>query len=69
MSTTTTPPRAEPLFEVPAGVDVMKLPLSAEEGFVLSRLMGRTATLADLTRETGLPATQVKTLIEGLVKK
>ncbi len=63
------PRPAETLFEVPVGVDVMRLPLTAEEGFLLSRLMGRQATLVDLTRETGLPAPQVKSLVENLVRK
>ena len=47
----------------------MKLPLTAEEGFLLSRLMGRPSSLVDVSRETGLPAPQVKLLIDGLVRK
>ena len=64
-----THPTNEPSFVVPAGIDIMKLPLSAEEGFLVSRLMGRQASLGDLTRETGLPAAQVKSLIDSLVRK
>ena len=69
VSTSPTPSRPEARFELLPGVDVMKLPLTAEEGFLLSRLMGRQSSLADLTRETGLPAPQVKTLVESLVRK
>ncbi len=69
MTTPTTPSRVDPLFEVTPGIDVMKLPLTAEEGFLLSRLMGRPASLVDLSREMGMPSPQVKSLLDGLVKK
>jgi curved DNA-binding protein CbpA len=57
----------EATFEVPASVDITALPLTPEEGFVISRLMGRRRGVADLTRETGLPPADVKRHVESLV--
>ena len=38
------------VFELIAGIDITKLPLTAEEGFVLSRMMSRRVSIPDLTR-------------------
>jgi curved DNA-binding protein CbpA len=58
-----------PSVELLANVDITKLPLTPEEGFVCSRLLGRRRTLADLANETGFSASDVKRHIESLVRK
>lgn len=59
----------EPSFELLPSVDVTRLPLTPEEGFVVSRFAGRRRTIADLARETGLPPPEIKRHLEGLVRK
>jgi tetratricopeptide (TPR) repeat protein len=49
-----------------AGVDVVSLPLSAEEGFVLSRIDGSTRT-RDLVSFTGLPEARVLAALARLL--
>jgi Flp pilus assembly protein TadD len=51
--------------ELVAGVDVRALPLSALEGFVLSRIDGRSST-ADIVSLTGLPLDQVVQILDKL---
>jgi curved DNA-binding protein CbpA len=67
--TTTPGEHKEASFELVAGVDITRLPLTPEEGFVCSRLVGRRLGVGDLTRETGLPTTTVKAHVESLLKK
>ncbi len=52
--------------ELVAGIDVRTLPLSALEGFVLSRIDGRSTT-GDIVALTGLPLEQVVMILEKLV--
>jgi curved DNA-binding protein CbpA len=59
----------EPSFEVAAQVDITKLPLTAEEGFVLSRILGRRVTAADLQREGVLKGADAAGMIDSLVRK
>ncbi len=59
----------EASFELVAGVDITRLPLTTEEGFVVSRLAGRRLSVSDLTRETGLNGALVKGYVESLLKK
>lgn len=59
----------EATFEVAASVDITKLPLTAEEGFVISRILGRRFTVADLAREGVVKPAQAAAVVEGLVKK
>jgi curved DNA-binding protein CbpA len=56
-------------FELVAGIDITKLPLNAEEGFVLSRMMSRRVSIPDLNRETGISPTMLKTHLESMMKK
>ena len=66
----TTPADAkEASFELAPNVDITRLPLTTEEGFVISRLAGRRLGVGDLTRETGLNTAQVKGHVESLLKK
>jgi hypothetical protein len=66
---TAKPTAADPRFEAIPGIDITKLPLSPEEGFVVSRLLDRRMSIADLARETGLPLVACKTHVESLVRK
>ncbi len=59
----------EASFELASGIDITRLPLTPEEGFVCSRLAGRRLGVGDLTRETGMPTTTVKAHVESLLKK
>lgn len=59
----------EASFELASGIDITRLPLTPEEGFVCSRLAGRRLGVGDLTRETGMPTTAVKAHVESLLKK
>lgn len=59
----------EASFELASGVDITKLPLSPEEGFVISRLAGRRLGVLDLSRETGIPTMRVKTHVESLMRQ
>ena len=52
--------------ELVAGLDVRTLPLSALEGFVLSRIDGKSST-ADIVSLTGLGLDQVLTILDKLV--
>src|SRR4051812_50002659 len=59
---------SDPLTRVPElvqGLDVRTLPLSALEGFVLSRIDGR-APVREVVAMTGLPADQVLQMLERL---
>ncbi|MFT3921192.1 MAG: DnaJ domain-containing protein [Myxococcales bacterium] len=59
---------SDPLTRVPElvqGLDVRKLPLSALEGFVLSRIDGR-APVREIVAVTGLPAEQVVAMLDRL---
>jgi curved DNA-binding protein CbpA len=67
--TVSPPPAADPVFELVATVDITKLPLTAEEGFVLSRMMNRRVTIRDLERETGMPPPTLKGHLESMMKK
>src|SRR5688572_14262804 len=60
--------QGETTFEVASDVDITKLPLTSEEGFVVSRVLGRRFTVADLARE-GIAPGKAKTLIDSLVRK
>ncbi|HEX5660914.1 MAG TPA: DnaJ domain-containing protein [Polyangiales bacterium] len=53
--------------ELIAGVDVRSLPLSALDGFVFSRIDGRTR-VGEIVAMTGLPAEQVVGILERLVE-
>lgn len=66
MSTT---PEQEFAYEVGTAVDLTRLPLTAEEGFVVSRILGRRVTATDLVRESVLPAARATPVLESLVKK
>ena len=66
---TTPADNKEASFELVANIDITRLPLTTEEGFVVSRLVGRRLGVGDLTRETGLSTTQVKGHVESLLKK
>lgn len=57
------------VFELVAGVDITKLPLNAEEGFVLSRMMSRRVSIPDLNRETGMSPATLKAHLESMMKK
>ena len=59
---------ADDVFEL-ASVDITALPLTTDEGFIVSRLVGRRVGAADLARETGFSLLQVNSLLESLVKK
>lgn len=67
--TQTSPDPREATFEVLPNVDLTKLPLTPEEGFVVSRLVGRRRTLGDIANETGLTAGDVKRHVDSLVRK
>lgn len=69
VATTPTAENKEASFELASGIDITRLPLTPEEGFVCSRLAGRRLGVGDLTRETGMPTTQVKAHVESLLKK
>jgi curved DNA-binding protein CbpA len=56
-------------FEVASNVDITKLPLTPEEGFVVARVLGRRFSLADLTREGVIPAPRVRPVVESLIRK
>jgi hypothetical protein len=58
----------DPFFELAPGIDLTKLPLTPEEGFLCSRFTGRRVSLGDLARETGLPGVKVKAAVEKLMK-
>ncbi len=62
-------PAADPTFELVATVDITTLPLSAEEGFVISRMMNRRVTIRELERETGMPPATIKAHLESMLKK
>lgn len=66
MSTT---PEPEYAYEVGSSVDITKLPLTPEEGFVISRILGRRVTANDLVKESVLPAARALPVLESLVKK
>ena len=60
---------SDPLTRVPElvqGMDVRTLPLSALEGFVLSRIDGR-APVREIVAVTGLPADQVQQMLDRLL--
>ncbi len=60
----------ETTFEVVATVDITKLPLTPEEGFVLSRISGRRVTITELSREGVVqPASRAREVIASLVTK
>lgn len=59
----------EASFELASGLDITKLPLTPEEGFVVSRLAGRRLGIVDLSRETGISPPRVKAHIESLLKQ
>lgn len=66
MSTT---PEQEFAYEVGTAVDLTRLPLTPEEGFVVSRILGRRVTASDLVKESVLPAARATPVLESLVKK
>lgn len=66
MSTT---PEPEFSYEVGSSVDITKLPLTPEEGFVVSRILGRRVTAGDLVRESVLPVARAAPVLESLVRK
>jgi hypothetical protein len=55
-------------FELAPNVDITNLPLTAEEGFVVARMIGRRMTMVDIVRE-GLPQSRVQLVVESLIKK
>lgn len=59
----------EASFEVLANVDITKLPLTPEEGFVVSRLVGRRRVVSDIANETGFSPGDVKRHLDSLVRK
>jgi hypothetical protein len=63
----TLPPDDAPLEM--AVVDVTKLGLSADEGFIVSRIVGRQVTIAELVKESGFPAHRARTAVEGLLRR
>ncbi|MBI1946758.1 MAG: DnaJ domain-containing protein [Deltaproteobacteria bacterium] len=66
MSTT---PEPEFAYEVGAGVDITKLPLTPEEGVVVSRILGRRVTADDLVKESVVPQARAASVLESLVRK
>ncbi len=66
MSTT---PEPEFAYEVGASVDITKLPLTQEEGLVVSRILGRRVTAGDLVRESVLTVARAAPVLESLVQK
>ncbi len=68
MNQTSSDPK-EASFEVLANVDITKLPLTPEEGFVVSRLVGRRRGMTDLANETGFSPGDVKRHLDSLVRK
>lgn len=66
MSTT---PEPESAYEVGAGVDITKLPLTPEEGFVVSRILGRRVTAADLIKEAVVEPQRAASVLESLARK
>ncbi|OGQ26439.1 MAG: hypothetical protein A2138_10010 [Deltaproteobacteria bacterium RBG_16_71_12] len=64
-----TTPEPEFAYEVGATVDLTKLPLTAEEGFVVSRILGRRVTAADLIKESVVPQARAASVLESLVRK
>lgn len=64
-----TTPEPEFAYEVGANVDITKLPLTPEEGFVVSRILGRRVTAGDLIKESVLPAGRAAPVLESLAKK
>src|SRR6185437_6094307 len=56
-------------FELAPNVDITKLPLTTEEGFVVSRMLGRRMTITELQREASLNAKKAADVIESLIKK
>ena len=69
ITSVTDKPTADPIFEAVAGIDITSLPLTPEEGFVVSRLLGRPMSIADVARETGMPAASAKVHVDSLVHK
>ncbi len=59
----------EATFELLPNVDITKLPLTPEEGFVVSRLAGRRRSTIDIANETGFTAVDVKRHLDSLVRK
>ncbi len=55
-------------FELAPSVDITRLPLTTEEGFVVSRMLGRRVTALDLVRE-GVPQARIDSVVDSLVKK
>lgn len=66
MSTT---PEPEFAYEIGANVDITKLPLTPEEGFVVSRILGRRVTAGDLVKESVVPAARAAEVLESLARK
>jgi curved DNA-binding protein CbpA len=62
-------PPENTMLEVPANTDITKLPLTAEEGYLLSRIMGQKLTVHDALAASGLPDEKSRTLLSGLLKK
>jgi curved DNA-binding protein CbpA len=62
-------PAPEFSFELAPNVDVTKLPLTQEEGFVVSRMIGRRVTIGDVQREAAVPSAKAGALVESLIKK
>ena len=60
------PPPQKDVLELVPNVDVTRLPLSAHEGFVFSRVVGRTS-LQDVMASTGLPEDVVLMAVEHLM--
>jgi curved DNA-binding protein CbpA len=56
-------------FELAPNVDITKLPLTTEEGFVVSRMLGRRMTISDLQREASLNAQKAGDVVESLIRK
>src|SRR5688572_26198060 len=66
---TTTQQEPEYSFEVAPTVDITKLPLTAEEGMVVSRILGRRVTAMDLVRESVVPKDRASAVLDALVAK
>jgi curved DNA-binding protein CbpA len=55
--------------EVSAGADITALKLSQDEGFLLSRIMGRRSNVGEIVLLSGMPAEQAKATLTQLVIK
>ena len=65
MSATTA--SSEPIFELTPGINITTLPLTPEEGFVLSRFAGR-MTAGELMSMTGLTSAKLKGALDKLMR-